>query len=64
MQKKNEIIFPKPYGTGTRNNQEKRNYILINWEDLEYRTLATISRELTKEIEKELKIKKNHLFNT
>lgn len=63
-QKRMRSLFPKPYGTGTRNNEGKRIYILENWEDLEYRTLATSTRQEAKSIEDIIKAKRDHLFNT
>lgn len=63
-QKRMKSIFPKPYGSGTRNNVEKRNYILQNWQYLEYRTLETQTREEAKIIEDSIKFLKNHIFNT
>lgn len=43
--KRMKSLFPAPYGTGKRNNAEKRKYILQNWKQLEYRTLETKTRE-------------------
>lgn len=57
-------IFPKPYGTGTRNNEDKRNFVLANWSGLEYRTLETETREEADRIERVIKSFTNHLFNT
>jgi hypothetical protein len=57
-------LFPKPFGVGTRNNENKRIYILQNWKDLEYRTLSAPSREEAKIIEDQIKLQGNHLFNT
>ncbi len=57
-------FFPKHYGVGTRNNEAKRQYILDNWKQLEYRTIETESREDAKRIEDNLKSDNNHLFNT
>ena len=57
-------LFPKPYGTGTRNNACKREYVLHNWKNLEYRTMETDTTEEAKTVENALKAKKNHLFNT
>jgi len=63
-QKRMKSLFPAPYGSGTRNNQNKRIYMLENWMDLEYRTLITDTREEAKRIEDVLKSQNNHLFNT
>lgn len=57
-------FFPKPYGTGTRNNEKKREYILTNWKVLEYRTCPTNSKEEAVQIDRKLKSLNNHLFNT
>lgn len=57
-------LYPKSYGSGTRNNEDKRMYILENWQVLEYRTLETGSREEAYLIESGIKSFKNHLFNT
>lgn len=63
-QQRMKSIFPAPYGTGKRNNSDKRDYILKNWTNLEYRTLATDTREEAKRIEDGIKTQNNHLFNT
>jgi len=57
-------LFPAPYGKGTRNNKEKRDYILQNWKDLEYRTCSTETKEEAFKIDRQLKALNNHLFNT
>ena len=62
--KRMKSLFPTPYGSGTRNNTEKRIYILQNWMLLEYRTLSTDTREEAKHLEDSIKAQKNHLFNT
>ena len=63
-QKRMKSLFPKPYGTGTRNNENKREYILKNWRDLDYRTFPTNTKEEAVKIDRELKAQNNHLFNT
>ena len=63
-QKRMRSLFPAPFGTGKRNNADKRTYILQNWKDIEYRTLETSTREEAKIIEDNLKALNNHLFNT
>jgi hypothetical protein len=57
-------FFPKPYGTGTRDNEDKRNYVLDNWKNLEYRTCATVSKAEAVQIDRDLKALNIHLFNT
>ncbi|MEZ4722906.1 MAG: hypothetical protein R2813_13615 [Flavobacteriales bacterium] len=63
-QKRMKSLYPKPYGVGTRNNQDKRNHILKNWKTLEYRTMRTSTREQAKLIEDQIKAQESHLFNT
>ena len=63
-QKRMKSLFPKPYGTGTRNNENKRIYVFHNWQRLIYRTIATKSKDEAKQIEDILKKSKIHLFNT
>ncbi len=37
-------LLPKPFGTGTRNNSAKRDYVLGHLKELEYRCRACKSR--------------------
>ncbi|MBU2912933.1 hypothetical protein [Reichenbachiella agariperforans] len=62
--KRMKSLYPKPYGTGTRNNSGKREYVLNNWQNIQYRTLSTSDRDEAKRIEDEIKQKDNHIFNT
>ena len=57
-------LMPKPYGIGTRNNTEKRGYVLANHKDIKYRITSTQNREEAKRIEENLKAQNNHIFNT
>jgi hypothetical protein len=52
-------LLPKPYGTGTRNNLQKREYILAHLGELEYRTLACPTRRQAQECERKLKESKS-----
>lgn len=63
-QKRMKSFFPKPYGTGTRNNESKRLYILNNWKELDYRTLSAHSKEESVSIDRFLKSLNIHKFNT
>lgn len=63
-QKRMQSLYPPPFGSGTRNNSDKREYILTNWKDLEYRTVSTNTRAEAALIERVLKSDNNHLFNT
>ena len=56
-------LLPKPYGCGTRRNQEKQKYVLKYIDDLEYRTLSSCTEEEANTVERKLKkIKNNYLF--
>jgi len=59
-------LLPKPLGTGTRNNECKRNYLLRRINDIEYRTCACESREEAANLERKIKDdpKNNYRFNT
>jgi hypothetical protein len=63
-QKRMKSLYPAPFGAGKRNNKQKREYVLENWKELEYRTMETGSRLGAKEVEDIIKAEKNHLFNT
>ena len=57
-------LLPLPYGQGTRNNNFKRDYVLENISDIQYRTLSFISKENMSNTEKEIKRLKLHKFNS
>jgi len=63
-QKRMKSLFPKPYGTGTRNNENKRIYVLSHWQELQYRTIKTNSKEEAVKIDRFLKSLNIHKFNT
>jgi uncharacterized protein (DUF4415 family) len=63
-QNRMKSLYPKPWGSGTRKNLEKREHILKNWPDLQYRTIATSTIDEAQRIERVLRSEKNHLFNT
>lgn len=63
VQKRMKSLFPKPYGTGTRNASDKREYILMNYKDLEYQVWETKTREHASILEKAIKSHKDHMFN-
>jgi hypothetical protein len=58
-----QSLMPAPYGSGTRNASDKRDYIFENYENLVYRYFATKTREDAANIERGLKSQKNHMFN-
>lgn len=58
-------LLPEPFGRGTRNNTEKRAYVLEHIGILEYRTLACATREEATSCERELKADKSaYIFPT
>ncbi len=48
-------LLPKPFGQGTRRNEKKREYVLNNIENIEYRTVAFTTEKEMKDCEWELK---------
>lgn len=57
-------LLPKPFGTGTRNNEDKRNYVLNNLQNIEYRTISFIDNNDAKLFEYYIKSVEQYLFNT
>lgn len=56
-------LLPKPFGAGTRNNKDKRNYVLNHIQDIEYRTISFIDNRDAKLFEYYVKFAEEHLFN-
>jgi hypothetical protein len=57
-------LLPSPLGHGTRNNADKRQYVLQHLPDIEYRTMACASRQETLEFEAALKYSQRFIFRT
>lgn len=57
-------LLPKPLGAGTRKNEDKRNYVLNNIQDIEYRTMPFIDNNEAKQFENYIKFAEKYLFNT
>lgn len=57
-------LLPNPFGAGTRNNEDKRNYVLNNLQDIEYRTISFIDNNDAKLFENYIKSVEQYLFNT
>jgi hypothetical protein len=47
-------LLPAPLGCGTRNNKDKRRYVLDHLGSIQYRTVACATREEAKRCEREL----------
>lgn len=56
-------LLPQPLGCGTRNNKIKRDNVLENIEDIEYRTVSFTSENEMKTCEDILKNHKIHKHN-
>ena len=56
-------LLPAPFGTGTRKNAAKREYVLRNLGRIEYRTLACADRKAAKQAEVALSAG-DYLFKT
>ncbi|USO00235.1 MAG: hypothetical protein H6810_06135 [Phycisphaeraceae bacterium] len=50
-------------GAAGRNNAKKRNYVARHRNDIEYRTLATKTREEAADIEREIKRTRGHEYS-
>lgn len=48
-------LLPPPQGCGTRNNVDKRDYVLTHIAEIEYRTLACSSPQEADTVERKLK---------
>lgn len=57
-------LLPEPFGAGTRKNYDKRNYVLNNIQDIEYRTIAFTDSSDAKRFESYIKFAEKYLFNT
>lgn len=57
-------LLPKPLGCGTRNNSNKREYLLKHLKDIEYRTLPCTTRDQAAQAERELLTSQPYRFPT
>lgn len=57
-------LLPAPLGQGTRNNSEKRDHVLQNLKDIEYRTRACASVVEARSAERLLRRSRRYLFGT
>jgi hypothetical protein len=55
-------LLPKPWGSGTRNNSKKRNYLKRHLKDIEYRTMACDRREQAADVERAIKHERGHEY--
>lgn len=58
-------LLPAPLGEGTRNNDDKRLYVLANITDIEYRTITCKTKAEAKQEQDRLKLSgRKYLFGT
>lgn len=57
-------LLPKPLGRGSRDNSNKRENVLNNINDIEYRTIALDSKEMAKSFETFVKKQECYIYNT
>lgn len=57
-------LLPAPLGCGGRNNAKKRDYLLHNIQQIDYRTIACHSEPETKNIERQISTEHVYLFST
>jgi len=56
-------LLPSPLGQGTRNNNEKRNYVLKNLKNILYRTIPLNDEKECRTFESKLKALNIHKYN-
>jgi hypothetical protein len=56
-------LLPKPFGSGTRRNENKRKYVLENISHIQYRCMAFENVKEMKDFEKKLKSLNCHIFS-
>lgn len=57
-------LLPRPYGAGSRRNEEKRKYVLAHLAEIEYRTKACGSDALAAQEEQDLRMTNSYIFPT
>jgi hypothetical protein len=57
-------LLPHPLGCGTRNNKDKREYVLGYLHQIEYRTLACATRQEAEEVERQMRKDGAYLYKT
>lgn len=57
-------LLPAPWGCGTRNNLEKREYVLKHIDNIEYQTVAFTNETAMNQCEQELKNTHQYIFNS
>jgi hypothetical protein len=57
-------ILPTPFGTGTRRNSAKREFVKAHLGDVEYRTVACATKQEARDIEGGRKSKISYRFPT
>ncbi|RBQ02822.1 hypothetical protein [Pedobacter miscanthi] len=57
-------LLPIPFGKGTRRSEVKKQYVFLNLESIEYRTIAFDTQIEAVTFERSLRKKFNHIFNT
>jgi len=56
------ILPSEKGGSGSRNNDRKRNYVARHRNDIEYRTMAFKTKQDAADFEREIKQTKGHLY--
>ncbi len=55
-------LLPKPWGSGGRNNSDKRKYLKHQLRNIEYRTMACDTREQAAAVERAIKRDRGHEY--
>lgn len=64
VRRRMKSLMPAPYGVGRRDNHKKRKYVLDNYQDIVYRTIATANRLEAENIERSLLFTGKYIYNT
>ena len=57
-------LLPPPWGRGTRNNTEKRNFVLKHLSSIEYRTCACATKAEAQSLEKKRMAEEEYSYPT
>ena len=57
-------LLPRPLGTPERNNEQKKQYVLDNLDNIEYRAKACGSKDEAKNEERSMPAKDTYIFKT
>ena len=57
-------LLPQPHGASGRNNEQKKEYVLVNLDNIVYRAKACGSEDEARNEERSMRVKGSHIFKT